>query len=173
MILAKSLDKSALREQIGAGIVLTGGLTKLKGIRELAQAIFQGMPVRIGTPRELGGMYDELKDPAFATVIGLLLYQAGEHTRYEINYNKELLHRKETATHDVTDIGELTPEAGASEKSKATKKRKPSETEFDLSLPGKSGKGGLEMDDNLLPSNFKKRDGNAFSRFVNWAKQLF
>jgi len=174
MILAKSLDKSALREQVGAGIVLTGGLTKLKGIRELAQAIFQGMPVRIGTPRELDGMYDELKDPAFATVIGLLLYQAGEHTRYEINYNKELLHRKEAVSHDVTDIGDLTPKATASEApAKKTKRRKSGESEIDLALPGKSEQGGLELDDNLLPSNFKKRDGNPFSRFVNWAKQLF
>ena len=173
MILAKSLDKSALREQIGAGIVLTGGLTKLKGIRELAQAIFQGMPVRIGTPRELNGMYDELKDPAFATVIGLLLYQAGEHTRYEINYNKELLHRKETVAHDVTDIGDLSSEPATEEKPKSSKKGKAKDAEFDLTLPGQSGKGGLELDDNLLPSNFKKRDGNPFSRFVNWAKQLF
>lgn len=179
MILAKSLDKSALREQIGAGIVLTGGLTKLKGIRELAQAIFHGMPVRIGLPRELGGMYEELKDPAYATVVGLLLYQAGEHTQYEIDYSKRLLHHKEEYKEDVTDIGDLGREeaksAGASLREKSRKKT----GEFDLELPEvsgkkrKKGKFGDGEDDNLLPSNFKKRNANPFSKFVNWAKQLF
>jgi cell division protein FtsA len=176
MILAKSLDKSALREQIGAGVVLTGGMTKLKGIRELAQAIFQGMPVRIGTPRELGGMYEELKDPAYATVIGLLLYQAGEHTQYEIDYSKELLHHKEEFRHDVTDIGRL----DASEAPKGEEKRS---SEFDLGLPelgaGKKkrrkNKAVKEAEgDDLLPAEFQKNDGNGpFGKFVNWAKQLF
>ena len=178
MILAKSLDKSALREQIGAGIVLTGGLTKLKGIRELAQAIFHGMPVRIGLPRELGGMYEELKDPAYATVIGLLLYQAGEHTQYEIDYSKQLLHHKEEFRNDVTDIGELKSikEPSHSEKSGSRAQ------EFDLGLPEvssqskkkKKRKTESEGDEDLLPPDFKSNDGgNPFSKFVNWAKQLF
>ena len=180
MILAKSLDKSALREQIGAGIVLTGGMTKLKGIRELAQAIFHGMPVRIGLPRELGGMYDELKDPAFSTVVGLLLYQGGEHTQYEIDYSKELLHHKEEFRHDVTDIGELGGARSVPKEGKGEKKV----AEFDLGLPEVSGRGTKgkkrkeaqrsDEGDDLLPPDFKQRDGgNPFSKFVNWAKQLF
>jgi cell division protein FtsA len=174
MILAKSLDKSALREQIGAGIVLTGGLTKLKGIRELAQAIFHGMPVRIGLPRELGGMYEDLKDPAYSTVVGLILYQAGEHTQYEIDYSKRLLHHKEENAPDVTDIRNLEPETAGKEAVRPTRRRKVREEKFDLELPDNKGKKKEnEEDDSLLPSNFKKRDGNPFSKFVNWAKQLF
>jgi cell division protein FtsA len=172
MILAKSLDKSALREQVGAGIVLTGGLTKLKGIRELAQAIFHGMPVRIGLPRELGGMYDELKDPAFSTVVGLLLYQAGEHTQYEIDYSKTLLHHKENAVPDVTDIREMGSEREEEESTGVSQTRKEKKSEIDLSLPGKGRKAEID-EESLLPSDFRKRDGNPFSRFVNWAKQLF
>jgi len=171
MILAKSLEKSALREQIGSGVILTGGLTKLKGMRELAQAIFHGMPVRIGLPRELAGMGKELKDPIFSTVVGLLLYQAGEHTQYEIDYSKKLLHHKEDATADVTDIGEIdVPRRTARPKSE---EKRPKE-EIDLSLPtGARGEDSNEDEESLLPSDFKKRDGNPLSRFVNWAKQLF
>ena len=105
MILAKSLEKSALKEQIGAGIILTGGMTKLKGMRELAQAIFTGMPVRVGYPDNVNGLFDELKDPAFSTVVGLLLYKAGDHTQYEIDFEQRLIRKKNiqdpSKIHDV------------------------------------------------------------------------
>ena len=104
MILAKSLEKSALKEQIGAGIILTGGMTKLKGMRELAQAIFTGMPVRVGYPDNVNGLFDELKDPAFSTVVGLLLYKAGDHTQYEIDFEQNLLHTKAIYEDDLGDI---------------------------------------------------------------------
>lgn len=171
MILSKSLDKSALREQIGSGIVLTGGLTKLKGIRELAQAIFHGMPVRIGYPRELGGMYDELKDPSFSTVIGLLLYKAGEHTQYEIDYSKTLLHHKETRTANVTDIAEIGKKETASKEPE--RKKEPIDLGLDLGVGSKEKTLDFEQESNFLATIKKKREGNPFSRFVNWAKQLF
>ena len=92
MILAKELEKSNLQEQIGAGIVLTGGMTKLEGIRELAMAIFDNMPVRIARPRHIEGDFEPLYDPAFATVMGLLEYGAGAYTQYEIDSNRKMLH---------------------------------------------------------------------------------
>jgi cell division protein FtsA len=94
-ILAKYLDKSELRDRIGSGIILTGGLTKLKHIREFAQSIFPGVSVRVANPTVLKGLFDELKDPSNSTVIGLLLYKSGMNTQYEIDNNKQLLHNKE------------------------------------------------------------------------------
>jgi len=96
MILAKELEKSNLKEQIGAGIVLTGGMTKLDGIRELAMAIFDNMPVRIAKARPVDGDFGPLNDPAFATVMGLLEYAAGEYTQYEIDSNRKMIHKKES-----------------------------------------------------------------------------
>ena len=176
MILARSLEKSALKEQIGAGVVLTGGMTKLGGMREMAQAIFQGMPVRIGTPRELGGMFEELKDPAFSTVVGLLLYQAGGHTQYEIDYSKNLLHHKEPEGDDELADLKLTPsrafaeepaeeksveiDFSRSKRSKKTKKRTTEEKEDE----------GFNFDDLPKPD---KGEGGTVNRLVNWAKQLF
>jgi cell division protein FtsA len=94
-ILAKYLDKSELRDRIGSGIILTGGLTKLRHIREFAQSIFPGVSVRVANPTVLKGLFDELKDPSNSTVIGLLLYKSGMNTQYEIDNNKQLLHNKE------------------------------------------------------------------------------
>ncbi|MFT7824801.1 MAG: cell division protein FtsA, partial [Sulfurimonas sp.] len=106
MLLAKSLEESALKEQIGAGIILTGGMTRLKGMRELAQSIFPTMPVRIASPNDqkVEGLFEELIDPAFSTVIGLLFYSAGGHTEYEINFKQELLHSKMIYKDDLVDI---------------------------------------------------------------------
>ncbi|BAF70142.1 cell division protein FtsA [Nitratiruptor sp. SB155-2] len=95
MILAQSIEKSGLKDQIGGGIVLTGGMTKLGGIRELANAIFDHMPTRIAKPRSLQVMPKEWNDPAFATVVGLVLYGNGEFTPYEIDSNRRLRYSKE------------------------------------------------------------------------------
>ncbi|WP_457607456.1 cell division protein FtsA [Nitratifractor sp.] len=175
MLLARSLDKSALREQIGAGIVLTGGMTKLKGMRELAQAIFHGMPVRIGSPRELGGMFDDLKDPAYATVVGLLLYRAGEHTPYEIDYSKNLLHHKEAPQGEQLSDLDL---------SRGEKSPRPQEREVEVDFghakrPARrreDTESGKKQEESIVFEDLPKpagSDGSVISKFVNWAKQLF
>ena len=105
MILAKSLEKSGLKEQVGAGVVLTGGMAKLPGIRELASAIFDNMPVRLARPKEIAGVNQELKDPAFSTVTGLVLYGAGEFTPYEIDSANRLRYpHEETIVSDTTNF---------------------------------------------------------------------
>lgn len=107
MILAKELEKSNLKEQIGAGIVLTGGMTKLDGIRELAMAIFDNMPVRIAKARPVEGDFGPLNDPAFATVMGLLEYAAGEYTQYEIDSNRKMIHKKEPIVSSNGDLSDI------------------------------------------------------------------
>ncbi|NLC28034.1 MAG: cell division protein FtsA [Campylobacteraceae bacterium] len=96
MILAKTLEDSGYKDQIGAGIVLTGGLTKLEGIRELATAIFDNMPIRLAKPREMEGLFETLRDPGYATAIGLIMYGGGAFTPYEIDSNKKMRYKDET-----------------------------------------------------------------------------
>ena len=173
MILSKSLDKSAIRDQIGSGIVLTGGLTKLKGIRELAQALFHGVPVRIGYPRELGGMYADLKDPSFSAVIGLLLYKAGEHTQYEIDYSKTLLHHKEVQATNVSDIAELGKKESGAKKEGSKDKERSFDLELDHTKDIDQKKLDFDHEDDLFSRINKNREGNPLSRLVSWAKELF
>jgi len=56
-----------------AGIVLTGGGSRLPGVRRLAADILN-MPVRVAGPGELRGLVDQLSSPAFSTSVGLLLW---------------------------------------------------------------------------------------------------
>lgn len=90
MILAKSLDKSMLKENLGAGVVLTGGMTKIEGIRELASVIFDNMPCRISKPKEIDGLFDDAKDQRYSVAVGLIMYAAGEYTNYEIDSEKNI-----------------------------------------------------------------------------------
>jgi len=168
MILAKSLEKSALKEQIGAGIILTGGMTKLKGIRELAQSIFPSMPVRIAKPGDIGGLFEELKDPAFSTVIGLLLYKAGGHTQYEINFKQELLHSKTGYEENLNDI-KIANTINEVEHSKLAKSSKEQKSE-------KEQKGNANNSDSFsfedLPE-IGNEHNNPLNKLANWARQLF
>ena len=61
------------KQDVIAGIVLTGGGSKLEGIDDLAKEIFD-MPVRVGSPQQLKDSVGNLKDPIYATGFGLLLY---------------------------------------------------------------------------------------------------
>ncbi len=61
------------REVILAEVVLTGGGAHLHGI-EQAAAEFFGIPARIGVPTAIGGLTDAVKQPEFATAVGLVLF---------------------------------------------------------------------------------------------------
>ncbi len=65
---------------VPAGLVLAGGGANISGITELAQDIWR-LPVRVGSPVELDGISDSLRDPKFATAIGLLIWANKNRTR--------------------------------------------------------------------------------------------
>ncbi len=67
------LRRSGFEDLLGAGIVLTGGSSKMEGAVELAEEIF-GMPVSVGTPRNVEGLPDIVRNPIYATGVGLLVY---------------------------------------------------------------------------------------------------
>lgn len=73
-LLILELPRTEIPKLIPAGIVLTGGSANLPGIAELAQDITH-LPVRVGTPVSLYGVADTLRDPAYATSVGLLLWK--------------------------------------------------------------------------------------------------
>ena len=67
------IEKNEFGGLLGGGIVLTGGASLLRGSAELAEQVFD-MPVKIGYPRGFNGLTDIIDNPAFATVLGLILY---------------------------------------------------------------------------------------------------
>jgi cell division protein FtsA len=67
------LRRSGFEDLIASGIVLTGGGAKMEGLIELAEEIFH-MPVSLGAPRNVAGLKDIVRNPVYATSVGLLQY---------------------------------------------------------------------------------------------------
>ena len=67
------LQRSGFEDLIAAGIVMTGGSSKMEGVVELAEEIFH-MPVRLGLPQHVSGLADVVKNPIYSTGVGLLLF---------------------------------------------------------------------------------------------------
>jgi cell division protein FtsA len=73
------LRRSGYEDLIPAGIVLTGGTSKMEGAVELAEEIFH-MPVRLGKPKDISGLADIVRNPIYSTAVGLLQYGAKQQS---------------------------------------------------------------------------------------------
>ncbi len=78
MAKAKIID-AIPRDLIVGELVLTGGGAHLRGIERIAAEFF-GLPVRIGVPSVIGGLTDAVKQPEYATAVGLVLFGPRGHT---------------------------------------------------------------------------------------------
>lgn len=72
-LVQSELRRSGYEDLIAAGIVLTGGTSKMEGVVELAEEIFH-MPVRLGAPQGVRGLSDIVNNPIYSTAVGLLIY---------------------------------------------------------------------------------------------------
>ncbi|HEY9149217.1 MAG: cell division protein FtsA [Xanthomonadaceae bacterium] len=81
------LRRSGFEDLIAAGVVLTGGSSKIEGLVDLAEEIFH-MPVRLGSPQYVTGLFDVVRNPIYATGVGLLLF--GNQNRTHRNLDVHL-----------------------------------------------------------------------------------
>ena len=72
-LVQQELQRSGFEHLLAAGIVLTGGTSKMEGVVELAEEIFHA-PVRIGAPHNVAGLAAIVRNPVYSTGVGLLLY---------------------------------------------------------------------------------------------------
>ncbi|MBI2979450.1 MAG: cell division protein FtsA [Chloroflexi bacterium] len=69
------LPRSEYEALVPAGLVLTGGSSNLSGMDAMGRDILR-LPVRVGSPTNIYGIADNLRDPAYATGVGLLIWGA-------------------------------------------------------------------------------------------------
>ena len=67
--------KSGYLDSLPAGAVLTGGAALLPGTLDLAERVL-GMPIRLGLPRDVGGLNDTVQSPIYTTGVGLAMFAA-------------------------------------------------------------------------------------------------
>jgi cell division protein FtsA len=72
-LINREIIKSGYDELIASGVVITGGTAILPGMPELAEQIFN-LPVRRGTPIDIGGLADVVNSPIYASGVGLVKY---------------------------------------------------------------------------------------------------
>jgi cell division protein FtsA len=79
-LIQAELRRSGFEDLIPAGIVLTGGTSKMEGAVDLAEEIFH-MPVRLGSPAGVAGLTDIVTNPIYSTGVGLLQYGMNEQKK--------------------------------------------------------------------------------------------
>ncbi len=72
-MIGMELKKSGFGGQTPAGVVLTGGGAHTAGIVDACKRTLS-MPVRVGKPKKLSGLVDEIKDPIYAAATGLIIF---------------------------------------------------------------------------------------------------
>ncbi len=163
-IIHRSIQDSGLEEHLGGGVVLTGGMALMKGIKELAKAHFTNYPVRLAVPMEkynIMGMFEDLKDPRFSVVVGLILYKAGGHTNYERD-SKGIIRYHESDDYTRT-----------AHQSSPTPHIHPSPTERNLSdLKAPSTPLNTAKNDDFLPIKTTEQKG-FFKSFLDKISKIF
>ena len=72
-LIQAELRRSGFENMVAAGLVMTGGASKMEGASELAEEIFH-MPVRLAAPQYINGLSDVVNNPIHSSGVGLLLY---------------------------------------------------------------------------------------------------
>jgi cell division protein FtsA len=111
------LKDSNMISKVGDGVVITGGLASLSGLRELTSKVFN-LPVSIGVPKDINGSgFDEL---SLSSVVGTIHYASNLIERLELDSNRELLKRNisnQEGISDLTDLNNLSKTKDESSKS--------------------------------------------------------
>lgn len=82
-LVEKEISKIGFEEMVASGVVITGGTSITEGMPEIAEQVLN-LPVRRGTPMNVGGLVDIVNSPIYATGVGLLLYEVKNKDRGEV-----------------------------------------------------------------------------------------
>ncbi|MGB6327962.1 MAG: cell division protein FtsA [Halarcobacter sp.] len=94
MLIRNNLKKSGIHENLGTGIVITGGMSRLIGLKELSTLVFDGLPIKISNPVNIKNGYMSFEDEKMATIVGLLLYSLEPNRNFELDSNKNLIKKR-------------------------------------------------------------------------------
>ena len=150
MFIKDKIKESGMNDSIGAGLVITGGMSQLKGMKELASRIFDNIPIKIANPTNIKNGYFNFDDPTMATIVGLLLYGLDTNANFELDSNKTLRKR-------VAKIVEQ-PKIVKTQKQQTHAQSQTHESKDESAL---------------LPTISKKDKGKGMSRFWNKVSEWF
>ncbi len=81
-MIKSALSSTAAFKSLGSGVVLTGGGSKIMGMKSVATQVF-GLPVRKGLPEGLQGLSEIVADESWSAGVGLLFFESDRLGRLE------------------------------------------------------------------------------------------
>ncbi|XBC42989.1 MAG: cell division protein FtsA [Buchnera aphidicola (Kaburagia rhusicola ensigallis)] len=87
------LKQSNNNYNFGAGIVFTGGASNIKYLKENAEKIFT-IPIRIGKPKKISSLVNNIEETNCATAVGLLYYGKEHIKNYKKNHESKNIFKK-------------------------------------------------------------------------------
>jgi len=69
----RQVESRVRLEMLGGGVIITGGCSELKGLRALAEEIFE-LPVQVTRAHDVSGPTSAFENPEYSTAIGLVKY---------------------------------------------------------------------------------------------------
>lgn len=104
-----ALERENMGSRVPAGAILTGGGAETVGAVESAKRMLS-LPVRLGKPKGVEGLIDDIITPSFATCVGLILYGAAREPRELTSFAKRFkLPTKGIAGKLIETIKDLLP----------------------------------------------------------------
>lgn len=85
-LIGEELKKSGSAGLTPSGLVLCGGGAQTEGIVRAAR-LNLSLPVRVGIPKGVSGLVDDILNPAFATPVGLVIYGAGSEVQPAVSFS--------------------------------------------------------------------------------------
>ena len=161
-LVRNDLKKSGIHESMGTGIVISGGMSKLEGMKELATLVFDNLPVKISNPINIKNGYMSFEDSKMATIVGLLLYSLEPNRNFELDSNKNLM-KKVKIEEAPTRIEE--PISTPIQKNKPIEKEEKEKTE-EYTIKG-------DPNTTILPTISKDKKGKGMSKFWNVITEWF
>jgi cell division protein FtsA len=163
VLVKNSLKKSGIHENLGAGIVITGGMSKLTGMKELATLIFDNLPVKISTPINIKNGYMSFEDEKMATIVGLLLYSLEPNRNFELDSNKNLMMK--VKIEDTPSVNE--------ELISTSEQIKPKTAQKEQKIRADDGIIKGNTNTTILPTISKDKKGKGVSRIWNMITEWF
>ena len=156
VLVKQKLQRSGIVDSLDAGIVITGGMSQLNGVKELATLVFGNIPVKIANPKNIKNGYMNFDDPRMSTIVGLLFYSLHKNTNFELDSNKKL--REKVVEQKVTVQKEL-------KDSQMKQKDVQNKENMDIKLRAD--------DPSRLPKISEKDKGKGMAKFWNKVSEWF
>ena len=95
-LLKRKLEKNINISDYKSGILITGGLANLIGVKDIATDIFQDLPIVLSLPHNIENKFINLQEYNLSCCVGLVNYARFQENKFELDSNKKVVYFNHT-----------------------------------------------------------------------------